>query len=121
MNMIIAGDGHTHIQHEDSLSSSAKNWNVNNTDCNIIMTNPPFGTAEGDSLASDDKKQYNVNSTKGQYLFLQKMIDCTVAGGEICTVIDEGVKTGKELTSSQLFSQLLMNNIPYRITHCFVF
>lgn len=100
MNMIIAGDGHTHIQHEDSLSRSAKNWTVDEADCDLIMTNPPFGTAEGESLAKDDKRQYTINSTKGQYLFLQKMIDCTVPGGEICTVIDEGVlntSTGQSL------------------------
>ena len=40
MNMIIAGDGHTHIIHEDSLSFNAQNWNVNKPDCNLIMTNP---------------------------------------------------------------------------------
>lgn len=91
MNMIIAGDGHTHIVHEDSLSVNAVNWKVTEPDCNLIMTNPPFGTAEGDSLVKSDKEQFQVSTTKGQYLFLQKMIDCTVPGGEICTVIDEGV------------------------------
>lgn len=80
MNMIIAGDGHTHIIHEDSLSFNAQNWNVNKPDCNLIMTNPPFGTAEGDSLSKTDKQQFAVSTTKGQYLFLQKMIDSTVAG-----------------------------------------
>lgn len=52
MNMIIASDGHTHIVHEDSLSAKAVNWSVTKPDCNLIMTNPPFGTAEGDSLFS---------------------------------------------------------------------
>ncbi len=100
MNMIIAGDGHTNIQHEDSLSVNAKNWNTINSDCNIIITNPPFGTAEGDSLSKNDMRQYKVSSTKGQYLFLQKMIASTVDGGEICTVIDEGLlntESGSEL------------------------
>ena len=69
MNMIIAGDGHTHIIHEDSLSFNAQNWNVNKPDCNLIMTNPPFGTAEGDSLSKTDKQQFAVSTTKGQYLF----------------------------------------------------
>lgn len=91
MNMIIAGDGHTHIVHEDSLSAKAVNWSVTKPDCNLIMTNPPFGTAEGDSLSKSDKEQFQISTTKGQYLFMQKMIDCTVPGGEICTVIDEGV------------------------------
>lgn len=91
MNMIIAGDGHTNIQHEDSLSISATNWSVNNPDCNLILTNPPFGTSEGDSLVLNDHSQYDLSSSKGQHLFIQKMIKSTVAGGEICTVIDEGV------------------------------
>ena len=100
MNMIIAGDGYTNIQHEDSLAKSSTNWNTDRPDCDLILTNPPFGTSEGDSLTSDDLDQYSVSSTKGQYLFLQKMVKCTVSGGEICSVIDEGVlntDSGKEL------------------------
>jgi type I restriction enzyme M protein len=73
------------------LSKGASNWSIDNPDCTLILTNPPFGTSEADSLTSDDREQFNVSSTKGQYLFLQKMIDCTIPGGEICTVIDEGV------------------------------
>jgi type I restriction enzyme M protein len=100
MNMIIAGDGHTNIQHEDSLSNSSRNWSTETPDCNLILTNPPFGTSESDSLSLSDMEQFSVSSSKGQYLFLQKMINATVSGGEICTVIDEGVlntDTGKDL------------------------
>lgn len=92
MNMIIAGDGHTNIQNEDSLSSTAKNWNVNNPDCDLILTNPPFGTSESDSLAKADRTQFPIWSAKGQYLFIQKMVLSLIPGtGELCTVIDEGV------------------------------
>ncbi len=91
MNMIIAGDGHTNIQHEDSLSITSTNWSSSKPDCNLILTNPPFGTSEGDSLTAKDLTQFDINTTKGQYLFIQKMIKSTVSGGEICTVIDEGV------------------------------
>lgn len=91
MNMIIAGDGHTNIQHEDSLALSSINWKIKSPDVNIILTNPPFGTSENDSLSAKDLKQYKVASSKGQYLFIQKMISTTISGGEICTVIDEGV------------------------------
>ncbi|MBR9920608.1 MAG: N-6 DNA methylase [Bacteroidetes bacterium] len=100
MNMIIAGDGHTNIQHEDSLTKQASNWKIEDPDVSIILTNPPFGTSEGDSLTDNDLSQFPVSSTKGQYLFLQKMILTTVPGGEICTVIDEGVlntESGKDL------------------------
>jgi type I restriction enzyme M protein len=91
MNMIIAGDGHTNIRAEDSLASAAKNWNVGSPDCDLILTNPPFGTSEAESLEKHDLEQYPIRSTKGQILFLQKMVLATRGGGEICTVIDEGV------------------------------
>ncbi|OVZ88150.1 hypothetical protein CBW54_09795 [Yersinia kristensenii] len=92
MNMIIAGDGHTNIQCEDSLSRKAKNWNVNKPDCDLILTNPPFGTSESASLDNEDKKQFPIWNGKGQHLFLQKMVLSLKEGsGEFCTVIDEGV------------------------------
>lgn len=92
MNMIIAGDGHTNIRHEDSLAVEAENWSVAKADCDIILTNPPFGTSEADSLDKQDYLQYPVPANaKGQHLFLQKMVQCTKPGGDICTVIDEGV------------------------------
>ena len=91
MNMIIAGDGHTNIQHEDSLSKTSINWSVYKPDNDLILTNPPFGTSESESLTTQDMSQFDIRSTKGQHLFIQKMIKTTKAGGEICTVIDEGV------------------------------
>lgn len=100
MNMIVAGDGHTNINPEDSLSLVAKNWSASIQDCDLILTNPPFGTSEGASLSPQDLQQYQVESTKGQNLFLQKMVMATKPGGEICTVIDEGIlntDTAREL------------------------
>lgn len=92
MNMIIAGDGHTNIQHEDSLSRASKNWNIDQPDCDLILTNPPFGTSETDSLSSEDWRQFDIKNGKGQHLFLQKMVLSLKPGaGEFCTVIDEGV------------------------------
>ncbi|MDY7562418.1 N-6 DNA methylase [Pseudomonas sp. CCC3.2] len=92
MNMIIAGDGHTNIQNEDSLSSAAKNWSVDVPNCDLILTNPPFGTSESDSLAKADRAQFPIWSGKGQYLFIQKMVLSLIPDtGELCTVIDEGV------------------------------
>jgi type I restriction enzyme M protein len=89
MNMIIAGDGHTNLQAEDSLSSRAANWKVTQPDCDVIITNPPFGTSETESLQKGDWSQYDVHAVKGQQLFLQKMLSCTVPGGDICSVIDD--------------------------------
>ncbi len=100
MNMIIAGDGHTNVQAEDSLPEAATNWHPSAPDCDLILTNPPFGTSEAESLTAKDLDQYTIKTTRGQYLFLQKMVLCTLPGGHICTVIDEGVlntDSGKDL------------------------
>jgi len=91
MNMIVAGDGHTNILAEDSLARGAKNWSSSLPAYDLILTNPPFGTSENESLSQADKSEFPVETGKGQNLFLQKMVQATKAGGQICTVIDEGV------------------------------
>lgn len=99
MNMIIAGDGHTNIKHEDSLSKKSVNWSAASPSITLILTNPPFGTSETDSLTPNDMEQFDVSSSKGQHLFIQKMIKALVPGGEICTVIDEGVLNTESATN----------------------
>lgn len=91
MNMIIAGDGHTNIRAEDSLSNSAQNWQTSDPDCDVIIANPPFGTSETESLTPTDWKDFPLRLSKGQQLFLQKMLLSTKSGGDICTVIDDGL------------------------------
>lgn len=91
MNMIIAGDGHSNIRYEDTLASTSKIWSITSPDIDLIITNPPFGTSETEAMAADDLGQFPVKGAKGQILFLQKMIQAIKPGGEICTVIDEGL------------------------------
>lgn len=91
MNMIIAGDGHSNIRPGDTLSSASSIWNVGKPDIDLIITNPPFGTSETETLSDADKSQFPVGGARGQILFLQKMIQTVKPGGEICTVIDEGL------------------------------
>ena len=108
MNMIIAGDGHTNIKAENSLSSKSLNWDAQKADCDLIMTNPPFGTSETDALPVSELADYPLPSPpKGQLLFLQKMVLSTKRGGDICTVIDEGVLNTD--TSSQVRKWLLQH------------
>jgi type I restriction enzyme M protein len=91
MNMIIAGDGHTNIRAENSLASESDAWTTNKADCDLVMTNPPFGASESDAFAESDWDQYDIQAPTTQPLFLQKMIACTAPNGEICTVIDDGL------------------------------
>lgn len=88
MNMVIAGDGHANIKAEDTLRKTAQIWDRK---IDLIITNPPFGTSEADSLTPDDVAGYPFQTTKGQLLFLQRMLAETEPEGLICTVIDEGV------------------------------
>lgn len=91
MNMIIAGDGHNNICCENSVLPDASLWPMGQADYDYILTNPPFGTAEGDALSRDDARKYPVPGGRGQHLFIQRMVLATKPGGLICTVIDEGL------------------------------
>lgn len=100
MNMIVAGDGQTNIQPENSLAADSVVWNTDSPNCDLIITNPPFGASESDAFAEGDWSQYDIHATTTQPLFLQKMIACTAPDGDICTVIDDGLlntASGREL------------------------
>lgn len=106
MNMIIAGDGHNNILCENSLAAGATLWPATGEELivkpefDFILANPPFGTAEEDSLSSRDKMVYPVAVSKGQNYFLQRMILAAKPYGKICTVIDNGLlnnDSGSEL------------------------
>ncbi|MGH6849088.1 MAG: N-6 DNA methylase [Methylocella sp.] len=62
MNMIIAGDGHTNIQPENSLAAASAIWSTDKADCDLIITNPPFGASENESLGEGDWKQYDIQA-----------------------------------------------------------
>lgn len=92
MHMVVAGGGHDNIRCENSLLPGASLWPSNGpARYDFILTNPPFGTAEGDSLSPGDMTSYPVPGGRGQHLFLQRMVLATKPMGYICTVIDEGL------------------------------
>lgn len=98
MNMIIAGDGHTNIRCADTLNEQRlipaythNGVRISDGKCHLILTNPPFGTSEAESLSDESALGFEVQSKKGQSLFIQKMIEAAHAGSRIVTVIDEGV------------------------------
>jgi type I restriction enzyme M protein len=97
MNMIIAGDGHANIHAEDSLAADTQVWDLPEG-IDLVITNPPFGTSESDSLADIDRSMYEIETSKGQLLFIQRMLSETKPEGTICTVIDEGVLNTESAT-----------------------
>jgi len=97
MNMIIAGDGHNNIKYQDSLKLKTLLDTYSFSDgrksnkAHLILTNPPFGTSEGESLTKEELSNYKIKSTRGQSLFIQKMILSIENNSRIVTVIDDGV------------------------------
>jgi len=99
MNMIIAGDGYNNIRQTDSLNektlipeyADAHGVPCSNGKAHLILTNPPFGTSEAESLTEESAGSFDVRSTRGQSLFIQKMIQTAYPESLIVTVIDEGV------------------------------
>jgi type I restriction enzyme M protein len=99
MNMIIAGDGYNNIRCDDSpneIRLIPQYPKTNGQICDdgkahLILTNPPFGTSEAESLTEENARHYAVSSTRGQSLFIQLMIRSAHADSLIVTVIDEGV------------------------------
>jgi len=99
MNMIIAGDGYNNIRCADSLNESrlvpaygdSSGKRCVDGKAHLILTNPPFGTSEAESLSEASAATYPIRSTRGQSLFIQKMILSAHHDSMIVTVIDEGV------------------------------
>lgn len=99
MNMIIAGDGYNNIRCADSPNeaklipaySTSNGKQCSDGKAHLILTNPPFGTSESESLTEESARLYEVQSTKGQSLFLQLMMRSAHADSLIVSVIDEGV------------------------------
>lgn len=99
MNMIVADDGSNNVRCADTLNEqhlippykSAAGERVTDGKAHLILTNPPFGTSESESLDQDRAIEFAVPSVKGQSLFIQKMIAAAHDDSLIITVIDEGV------------------------------
>ena len=113
MNMIIAGDGFANIRHVDSLTEEVDFLKTRKRSAGLVdyvLTNPPFGMSETDTLSSADLAIFPNHTTKTQALFLQKMVLITKANGRICTVIDEGM----------LNTAAVSNIRRYLIKECFI-
>jgi type I restriction enzyme M protein len=90
MNMILAGDGHTNIVEDNSLTEEVNFLRMDDQPLfNIILTNPPFGLKE--KLSKRQLEKYDLPNSRAQSLFLELMIRKVAPNGLVCTVVDEGV------------------------------
>lgn len=84
MNMILHGDGSTHLDQKDSLSNEAQAVQKDRYD--VIVANPPFGPTAQERLGSFefDIKLYEA-------LFTQHIYHALKRGGRAAFVIKEGL------------------------------
>ncbi len=87
MNMILAGDGHTHIKQQDSLENPEKE------EFDIVLTNYPF------SQTTDYAHLYRLSNRGANPVFLKHVIDALKIGGRAGVVLPDSVLFGKDKDS----------------------
>ncbi|MYD97879.1 MAG: N-6 DNA methylase [Gammaproteobacteria bacterium] len=79
MNMILAGDGHTHIHQKDSLESPV------DSEYDVVLTNFPF------SQETDHGGLYGLDTVDANPVFLKHVVDSCAKGGRIGVIVPEGL------------------------------
>ena len=96
MNMIITGDGHTNIQHMDSLDNPV------NEEYHVVVANPPYGQS------TDYGVHYAVPDSSSDGIFLQHIVKSLKSEGRAAVVIPEGL----------LFRDVDLDLRKYILQHC---
>ncbi len=89
MNMILHGDGSTHMEEADSLSSQAQQTQRDKYD--VILANPPFGPT-----AQERTAHFEYHIKLYEALFTQHMLNALKPGGRAAFVIKEGMLFGSQ-------------------------
>lgn len=84
MNMILHGDGSTHMEEKDSLSSEAQERRKSQYD--VILANPPFGPS-----AQERTAHFEHHIKLYEALFTQHFLTALKPGGRAAFVIKEGL------------------------------
>ena len=84
MNMILHGDGHSHLARGDSLSVSAQEPDR----YDVILTNLPFGSV---TVPRQDLAGFPVRTRNPESLFLQHVMLSLKSGGRAAMIVPEGL------------------------------
>ena len=80
LNMFLVGDGHTHINHLNTLTSK-----IEENFYSYVITNPPYGNGTIKAETS------SITTTRLEIAFLIKIINLLCDGGKACVVIPDGI------------------------------
>lgn len=95
MNMILAGDGHTHIKQQDSLANPHKEK------FDIILTNFPF------SQKTEHAHLYKLSAKSANSIFLKHVIDALKPNGRAAVVVPDSVLFSKDADSITVRRELI--------------
>lgn len=95
MNMILAGDGHTHIIQQDSLENPKKDQ------YDVILTNFPF------SQKTNFAHLYGLASRTANPIFLKHVIDALKPNGRAGVVVPDSVLFAKDADTINVRRQLI--------------
>ena len=102
LNMFLVGDGHTHINHANTLSDGIKE-----NFYNYIITNPPYGNG------TIKAKTSSITTTRLEIAFLIKIVNLLCDGGKACVVIPDGIfeNPSYKLVRKELLEKCTINAI----------
>lgn len=100
LNMILSGDGRSHIKVIDSLNE----YKFKNNLFSVCITNPPFGTNTKWEKDINIMNKYNLGKQKGKpfkqelgILFIERCINLLKKGGLLSIVLPNGYLTNPSL------------------------
>lgn len=95
MNLMMHGIDEPHIDYKDTLSKSY----TQEAEYDIVMANPPFtGSIDKGDIHSD----FQIDTTKTELLFVEKIYRLLKKGGTACVIVPQGVLFG----SGKAFKEL---------------
>ena len=124
VNMVLHGDGSTHILKEDAFSPFSKYSDVRLRPCNenqrsvprsryhpdmcetfdLVVSNPPFGvTLAAETRAKIGNTFSLPKATSSEGLFVERCFQLLKPGGRLAIIVPESLLNGKELITVRLF------------------
>ena len=124
VNMVLHGDGSTHILKEDAFSPFSKYSDIRLRACNddqrsvprsryrpdmcetfdLVVSNPPFGVTLAAEIRAKIGNTFSLpEATPSEGLFIERCFQLLKPGGRLAIIVPESLLNGKELVNVRMF------------------
>ena len=124
VNMVLHGDGSTHILKEDAFSPFSKYSDIRLRACNdsqrsiprsryrpdmcetfdLVVSNPPFGVTLAAETRAKIRNTFSLpEATSSEGLFIERCFQLLKPGGRLAIIVPESLLNGKELVNVRMF------------------